>query len=65
MSVRTEKSSGYITFHCDNCSEYFTKDSEDFKETLKAMKKEKWTYQQEQDDGWSHYCPVCSEKDYS
>jgi len=62
MSVRTEKGTRHITFHCDNCSEFFTIDSKEFADTLIAMKKAKWTYQKEQDDGWSHYCPSCSEK---
>lgn len=59
MSVRTEKDTKYVTFHCDNCPEYFTIDSKDFRPTLEAMKKAKWSYQKEDDDGWSHYCPSC------
>jgi len=62
MSVTTEKGTGFKVFHCDNCSEHFTIDNDEFRETLIAMKKAKWTYQKEQDDGWSHYCPSCSEK---
>lgn len=54
---------GEIVFNCDNCSEYFTIDSDDFYDTLNALKKTKWQFQKEKDGGWSHYCPTCTEKD--
>jgi hypothetical protein len=59
--IKREK--GNVVFHCDNCSEYFTLDTDDFNETLAALKEEKWKYQKEKDGGWSHYCPECNKEE--
>jgi ribosomal protein L37AE/L43A len=60
--IKREKDTKAIVFHCDNCSEHFTEGTDDFTYTLSQLKKAKWSYQKEQDDGWSHYCPSCTKK---
>jgi cytochrome c553 len=56
-----EKRTRYVVFNCDGCSEFITEDTDDFHDTLDALKKAKWIVTKEKDE-WVHYCPACHEK---
>ena len=63
MSIETDKTTGAVTFYCDQAqcqmSEIYETDG-DFKEALVMAKSDGWVSERFSGD-WMHVCPACSE----
>lgn len=48
---------------CDYCSFTEDHDTSSFVEVIRAMKRDGWRVEKDDEDDWMHKCPICIEKE--
>lgn len=57
--MSTERDQGTLFFQCDECSETFECDDDDFHSGWDDAQEDGWRCKKDKDGDWLHFCPCC------
>lgn len=60
MTIEKDRDTGNLVAHCENCSEIYESDGNDFHAIVEEIKQAGWKIEKVGSD-WQHFCPSCVE----